>query len=500
MNKKLLLLFKLISARNLQLIKDKHYNSPLILSTIHFLENLKSETFADETIIQYLYKNSLNSTPFVVLKNRYYKLRKKLLEILAQESATEASQIDKTPNLFSKEEIFIYEVLRTKKYNDTWTVIKERLLDLEKEAWENNRFEMVDLILEAILVRSANINVFPEYQIIRRKRKSSAILADLNRLKNFHRELFILRYRYGNKVFIDYMKDIVSITKKYPQYPRFKSISNYFFASYKMDSLKSSNVKSIAKNIIHLKKHLDQYPNIPLLNDSQNQVEESFTRISYILMNYAYISGNPYDYEKYAIDRLERFSKIAGITLTEGEFLNVIMAMLHKKNYKAAYSYLSKAKDYYRIHRPKHESILMVVIEARVICYSYPNIKSERTDIILDKLLTWLKQPDSKKSYILYSTMHTDIAKLYLIKKNYKQALRMIETEPSRLIIKEYFDYNLFLGLFKLYAGIDIKFNLQKELNISINNEKNLGKIDEYEWLQKMYDYYKTLSLAKKFN
>ena len=136
MNKTLYDDYKKLSEIEQSELNYKFKDSPVGLKLIDFLKNCSNRNFKNSDAVSFVYNNNSEKTTYSVLENRYFKLRKKILDELLKSTVD-----NQTGELLTPEQLILYRNKNLTSASNKEGAYKE-LVELEKECWKKNIFEI----------------------------------------------------------------------------------------------------------------------------------------------------------------------------------------------------------------------------------------------------------------------------------------------------------------------------------------------------------------------
>jgi hypothetical protein len=142
MNSLLVDTYKKLSETQKTELHQRHKDSLVMLRLHDYLGQLTTADFKTSDAVTYVYKGSHED--YRVLENRYFKLRKKLIDDMQSLSGTS------TPQQLPEEEAMLNQCKYLLTLGDKKEAYK-KLTALEATCWERNIFELLPAILDTII-------------------------------------------------------------------------------------------------------------------------------------------------------------------------------------------------------------------------------------------------------------------------------------------------------------------------------------------------------------
>src|SRR5687768_12794124 len=143
MNKELYDSFKKLGETAKAEIKFRLKDSPVGLQLFDYLEKCTNRNFKNRDIVENIYKEELQSTPYQVLENRFFKLRKKFMEEYSGNASPDMG-------LLAEQERALL-LCRQLLNNNEIEAAYQQLAALEKECREKNIFELLPSVIDQMI-------------------------------------------------------------------------------------------------------------------------------------------------------------------------------------------------------------------------------------------------------------------------------------------------------------------------------------------------------------
>ncbi|MBN8703838.1 MAG: hypothetical protein J0M08_12290 [Bacteroidetes bacterium] len=481
MNHSLYSKIKDLDSKELNQCKLDFANAHFILKTIEYVISCNEPHFRTQQIVSYLYSSELKKTPIITLQNRYYKIRKRLLEYFNAKRKLQQT-------ILTSEETRFYELTRTTKYNANEVDYENKLDALEKDLWDNNVFELLPLLLEHRLSREFERGM-KFHSLLKKYKKAKLLQEDISQVKELRFVMAELNFKYGEKAIIEYLNKVEYLAQKNSEYLRFKFLYNYLCVYNKRKWDKLSDVKVLKKHLSVCKSIVAKYPRIPLFDYTIDY--EKDTAIKIIGTEAAVLYFN-YEYDKAEIALLSKIKLSQKYKFTEKSSLlrdiqNRAVTLIYCKKYSEAWQLLTETIP---TSRTSDETSVQInyFYRALAIAHSYPKTPILQYDYLINYLKKLVTNNATKIATKLIVPYKVALSKLLVIKKDFKAAHRLISDSTVKAYLHEIVDYQLILDFYKLLLIHDSFKNKEYILRLKkkLYNEKNPQLMMEYEWYLKM--------------
>ncbi len=207
--------------------KTTYKKAPLVLNFFNFLELHKQDKFATRDAVTHLYGIKANHENYTLYENRFFKLRKKVLDSF-NTTPTEMHPV------FTPQEIELHEI-KTLTVEGKYAEAYPLLIKLEARLWKENIFELLPDVLDLLIhnhqVQRKSADNKPIYQ---RLLLASEILSDLNQAKLLARQIYDVNFTQGIKAASSLFLKLQRVSINRKSYPRFKLIYNLISATCKL--------------------------------------------------------------------------------------------------------------------------------------------------------------------------------------------------------------------------------------------------------------------------
>lgn len=245
-----------------QHIKD----SPLLKKLATAFRNHHDGSLKTRTLVQAVYGNN-SAAEFSVLENRFYKLRKKLNDLLQFLSSNVVIR-----KLAQEEETM--ELCKIMIENGELAKAVKTLGVLEAQCFANNIFELLPEIIEMLIQANQSLNQFSETKKLYPKfEEAIRLYVAIAKMKFLARQVYEINVTKGIQATKPLFKQMDLMARSNSKFPRFKLIYNFVAAYYKAGSGgKNVHVKNyaVSRHIAVAKEILQQNPNTPIIGYSKD--------------------------------------------------------------------------------------------------------------------------------------------------------------------------------------------------------------------------------------
>src|ERR1700741_4741613 len=164
-------------------IRYKFRDSPLLLQFIDFIEKKAPRTFKNRDAVELLYKKDSKEVSYSQLENRFFKLRKKLMDELLPKG-------DDENDLMAEEELELFRCKKMIQQNHKEAAYK-RLMELENDCWKKNIFELLPSVIDQLIFCNQSYNRLDQNKNYFKKQETALVLQyDINRAILLARKIY----------------------------------------------------------------------------------------------------------------------------------------------------------------------------------------------------------------------------------------------------------------------------------------------------------------------
>lgn len=489
MNKYVYDSFKKLSDPERSELIFKFKNSPTVIRFIDFLDGSTHPNFKTSAAIDAVYADEKNDTAYAVLENRFFKLRKKILDELEHTKSADVSLLHPEEELrFLKAKQLIAAENKEAGY--------KQLLELEKICWEKNIFELLPSIIDQLIFCNQSFNRLENnVPLFVKQKKAIGLLADMQTCCMVARQVYEINFTIGVRHAQKELAFMRSLAAKHKEYPRFLLCYHHVSAYYKIGSGDySTEMQVLSRHLTAFKKLQSQYPHIPLLMYKVNYVQMQHMHFSQMVMSYHF--GRCEFEETYQLVKefsvlMEDENSIYKTYKTEAFYYNLITAQCMTHRYQEAFETIGKFIAYLKTNHQTDKLVLANAMKARIYTEIYPLTYKMDPAFLLEQIDEYVKHL-RKTDNMMVSLDQTLVMRIRLlvIAGSYKKALQAIREELVVTYLKSMHMYEPYLELIRvLIDNSSEKSKRLQELFKTVQSIRHKSKIPaEYlqtYWLQK---------------
>jgi hypothetical protein len=493
MNKQIFQSFKSLSEIGCAELKHKYKDSPIGLRLIDFLMQTVKPDFKTREAVEYIYKGN-KEEEYKVLENRYFKLRKKILDDLQQKPG------EVVYNDLPEEEARLNHCKQMIAIGDKKEAYKQ-LANLEKQCWERNIFELLPTVLDnMIFCNQVNSEVDKNKVLYKKLEKAIELQYDLNRAIMLVRKVYEAFYAEGPGADKEILLAIKELGDKHKGYPRFLMFYHYVSVSYKLSSMDyASNMQVISRHLSDFRKLYDKNPMVPVII-----YKSGYDKLFHFNYNQitAFYHTNRTEFEEAHTSLKEMWNMVgSGSPLfksyrSDPLHFNMFTIQCVTGRYREALETLDAFSSFVRDTGPIEKMALINMLKGVLYLTAYPQTFRLDRNYLREQVDEYIKLLKRKGDNVMLPLAQAVVFKMefFLLLNNYKEAAKLITDEKVRLYLKSINSYGLFDELFTAIKSEDKKKLNSLEERISQQKYKAV-KIDEFLTLNWLIKYIKSIGL-----
>lgn len=439
-------------------------NSPTVVKFIKFVERSTVPGFKTSAAIDSVYADEKGQTAYSVLENRFFKLRKKMLDELEGMKKNDSS-------LVHTEEELKFLAAKQLIASENKEAAYRQLAELERTCWERNIFELLPAVIDQMIFCNQSFNrIENNRELFSRQEKAIGLLNDISICGMTTRKIYEINFTKGVKYAAKELALMRGLATKHKQYPRFLMCYHHVSAYYKLGSKDYENdVQVLSRHLSAFKKLHAAHPMVPLMNYKVNYVQQQHMHFSQMIIAFHFRRcefEEAYEVMKDVWELINREGSILKMYKTEASYYNMITAQSMAHRYTEALDTINDFMAYLKTNHQTDKLVLANVLKARIYADVYPQSYKMDPAFLLeqvDEYLKVLKRSDNR----MISLDQTLVlkAKLLVFKGSYEKALKVL-SDP---VAQEYLS-----GLRLLDATTELIRILQEN---AAHKSKKLGEL-----------------------
>ncbi|MBI3509124.1 MAG: hypothetical protein HY064_00555 [Bacteroidetes bacterium] len=393
-------------------------DSPMALKLIGILEQKKDKKINMIEVIGLLYGNE---TGFEVRRNRYFKLRRLLLDRMEIQGTDEKRSSGKLLPLEKK----LFECRQLVSENH-FQLAKQQLRELVNECRERNIFEIYPEAVSQLIYCNLAMNVLKENQKLADELvEASKLLHDLRLMQAIVRKLYshvVARSHTHVHEALAHLRRIAIRRKNFPRYRLFY----HFTVITNTSGIPGGSTKATARHFTSLKRLLEKHPGMPA-----GYYEANAATILQFYLNMAegthyFMKGNVpacYRLFKEAWSIQDRTPNLR-IRRSESSFSNRIAIEIATGRFRDALKTAEELIEFQKEQHQEEKRLKGFADMAMIYTYSWPTLTCKDPDFIKGKLREYISSLKKNDSPQLTEALTTQAVFLFL-NKEFREASKI---------------------------------------------------------------------------
>lgn len=458
--------FSALSALQKEKLASGFKNAPLMLKLLAFLEDQKTNNFSAHACIHKVYGIELNDPGYKTVENRFFKLRKKLIDALSEnnEAGAQSHYLDEEMELRECIDLF------NKGQKD---LAYKRLEELEKRCWQKNLFELLPRVVDRLVFCNQSFNRIRDNKVIYKRYDEAARLNTLilQVLKKV-RQVYEINYEKGITAAKSELRFIKKIADNNPKYPRFEFIYHHLSLYYKLGSAEYiDKMQVLGKHHAAIKKIYQAHGNMTIFYTPNYEYYQE-VHLKEISMFYLY---NKCDFEEAYKEscELKKFISDNNSPKAESFFYNAFRAELASGHYSDAKETLKEYMEVLRRNNQNDRLPFVYALQMMLFVHAYPKLKLENAAYTEKMFAQYIRWAQKNKNLIApYEEVLLVKAGYDHIQGRHDETLKLVKENT----LEKYFEhkdlYTLFVSFTRYYAADKKIAATRAELQNRINAMK----------------------------
>lgn len=459
-----------------QQLQREFSDSPKMLRLLRLLEQSADKKFGVHEAVSYVYEDEEKKESFEVLRNRFFKLRKKLAEALERKgSGTEEGEVSGINLLPLEQE---YYRCRALIQNNHYQEARRRLEKLASECWRMNIFELLPDTINQLIYCNFALNVFRDNKSLYKQfEDASALLAALNEQRLCARKAYEQVATHGYiraRPFVGRMKVIAQQHKNYPRFEMY-----YQFSAFTLGTGTYGNdVRVLARHYNRIRELIQRHPDIPPAFYEQHAAE----MIQYYLHTaqgfYAFQRGDVEECYRCFMESWNIAEATPGFRIkkSDSQYSNRITIEIATGRFSEALATAEELLEFLKDQKEEERRLKAYAEMVQVYTYAYPKLKPASPEFLLRKMDEYLKVLKSDKDP-MYGRQLGMKAVLLLHLGEIKQAVK-IGLQPEAIAGFEAQRVPVYTEIFRMAGRHHTPAELQalrKKIEVDYGKSKDAG-------------------------
>ncbi|MBL0329536.1 MAG: hypothetical protein IPP64_09005 [Bacteroidetes bacterium] len=493
MNKKLYDDFKKLNETEASELSFKFKDSPVGLKLIHFLQACTNRNFKNSDAVASVYGSSKDKSEYGVLENRYFKLRKKIHDELLKSTSDNQSG-----ELLTPEQLILFRNKNITSATNKEGAYKE-LLELEKECWRKNIFELLPDILDQLIFLNQSFNRLERNKpLFERLEKAAVLQNDMNRCIVLSRKIYEINFVKGIKAAKAELALIKDFAEKHKAYPRFLMCYHHISLYYKLGSQDYLHYQQVvSRHLTAFKKLFAKHSETPLLSYKVNYTKFQHFHFNNITMFFHFNRcefEEAYHFMNDSWALVNNNDSVLKVYKTETLYFNLTTAQCMTGRFAEANATNNLFITFLKENNQLENLPFAYVQKARIISDTFPQTFKMDIDFLMNQVEEYIKKV-RKTENALASLEDTLVLKLkwLILKKQFAKAANLLEDKIVVNVLTQAHVLDLFQEFILLLQQPSDKNRLLEELVKKAQQRKHKattpGEFMHLNWIQNHVRY-----------
>jgi hypothetical protein len=420
----------------------KFKNSPVVIRFVKFIEQSSTPAFKTTQAIDSIYADVKGHVPYNVLENRFFKLRKKILDELKN------ARSSNFPLTHTEEELTYIEAKQLLASGNNERAYR-MLTELEKTCWEKNIFELLPSVIDQLIFCNQSFNRLENNkEIFMRQERAIELLRDINICGMTTRKIYEINFTKGIKYAAKELSLMRAMASKYKMYPRFLMCYHHVSAYYKLGTKEyEGSTQAISRHLSSFRKLLVLHPSIPLLSYKVNYVQQQHMHFNQMMISYHFTRcefEETYQAMKDVWQMINKEDSVLSMYKTEASYFNMVTSQTMTQRYPEALETIADFAQFLKTNHQTDKLVMANVLKARVYADVYPQAYKMDPLFLTAQVEEYIKIL-RKKDNTMISLDQTLVLliKLYVIRGNYSGASKILSETPVQKYLSDIALYDL---------------------------------------------------------
>lgn len=456
---------------------------------MEYLSALENGKFKNADAVKFLYSDELTDQNYMQLQNRYFKLRKKLMEFYKRES----SDIE---NLLTHEEYLFAKCRQLIQKKDIETARKE-LAELGQRCWDLNIFELLpDVLNRMIYCNQVFQRLDDNEELFSQMKVAIELEADVKLMHMLFQQAYGVVVEKGYNASLSYFRKMKVLYLKHKGFPRFQMMYHLYNIALGT-AFQGKNFQALMRHQNAFKAIRAKHPEMPCENYQPNHIENTAAYMFGRQLAMHYIKGDAETSYHIMLEYWSLLNKGKGyLRIGLRDYVNRILIENTTGRYENA---LETAQNLLQFIKENDKSGNVLEAYHYVTqCYrsGFPELRCKNPQFYLGKVDKYIEQLSETDSSLL-GDVHLTRAELCLLYKMHRKAANSIAHASCQEFLKSLnmpeifqtcFDYTL--SMLKGDSDDTQYSPLRQELKAaSQKHQAELQTFHHLEWLLRTMTY-----------
>ncbi|HSY77673.1 MAG TPA: hypothetical protein VK890_12485 [Bacteroidia bacterium] len=462
----------------------KYKDSGIGLKLFGFLTTVQANDFKTTEAVKHIYNGATEA--YSVLENRYFKLRKKVLDDIKAFSKDEGLQ------LLAEEEAALNQCKYLISSGDKKEAYK-RLNELERLCWERNIFELLPAILDNLIFCNQAFNELEKNKALyARMEEAIALQYDIGRVNILSRQIYDVFFMQGLAQARAQFNSLKELAEKNKKYPRFLMCYHYMSLYYKASAPEYfNNMQVVSRHHAEFKKLYTVHSHVPLMNYRANYAKHfhfHFNQITALFHNNRCEFEDAYLSVKRIWDLAQSSDSVYKQYKTESLYSNFFNVQVLTSRYRDAFETSNAYNSFLKSNKHFDRLPFANMLKAMLYINSWPQTFKLEPEYLHEQADEYIKQVKKQESIELTLVQALLIkAQLYIVQSNFDKANTLLKKPEVKKLLSELKIADLINELVEILGKGGAEKDKLSELNKKVQHRKlkasNSDEFREFYWM-----------------
>lgn len=406
-------------------LRERLRDSPKALRMLDFLEAHPDGKFSMPEAVNTIYSESGES--FSVRQNRFFKLRKKVQELIETPQEEGKAPVDLLPLELD------YLRCRERMNANHYSMARKSLVKLIEDCRRRNVFELLPGAINSLLYCNLALNVVDETEkLCDDLEEAAGLLSDLHQMQALHRRIYSATTGRPDTTKAEaLLARCATLARRHSEWPRFRMYHTFISMTAGPASL-GRDIRALGKAVSTLERIVREHPDIPC-----QVYEKHFQEITqYYLASsrgvHAFATGDAEAcYQSFAEswDIMSRTPDFR-VRKTESVFINKITAEVATGRFHDGLRTAEALIEFHKLQHEEDKRLQGFSILAMIYTYCFNTIPCPDPDFLLGKLDDYIRAMRKSRGPLLGDAYSTKAIFLFMLGR-FAEANRIMRKEEN---------------------------------------------------------------------
>lgn len=369
-------------------LRRQFSDSPKMLLLLDFLGQLRNKNFSLHEAVDFIYGGDDKTETFDVLRNRFFKLRKKLAQALESGggSGSPAGDLQLLP---LEEEYYRCRLLIQQSFLEE---AQRRLQLLIEKMREQNIFELLPDAISMLIFSKIPQKITPDnIKLYNDLEEAADLQRALHQMRLYARKAHEGVTHYGYQEVRALIAKMKPVARQYAKYPRFEMY--YHFTAFMLGtSSYGHDLRALGRHQKRIRELTAKYPDIPVVFYEAHARELDRFVLTSAECGYAYLRGDTEAAYKAVSECIHIVETTPGLRIRKSAGLYLNKSILetvtgrYAEALKSAETLLAMQKD-----EPEEHRLRAYAVMASIYSFATPKLKPADPDFLVRKVKSFLR-------------------------------------------------------------------------------------------------------------